>query len=83
MEPWSEEETVSFVKTALTGAACGPDLFMQKALQRLHELSEGLPRRVQQLAQLCVIAAAAQDLEEIDEETLDAVHQELSTQPAA
>ena len=83
MEPWTEDEIADFVKAALATAACNLDVFTPEALQRLCDLSDGVPRRVQQLAQLAIFAAAAQDLEEIDEDTLDAVQRELSARPTA
>ena len=77
VEPWSVEETAEFLRNSLKAAACDPDIFSNGAERRLHELTEGVPRRVQQLAQLSLVAAAAEDLESIDVETLDAVHDEL------
>lgn len=79
LEPWGEEEVDEFVRTALTSAGCSPDLFNAASIERLAELAQGVPRKVQQLAQLALVAAAAQDLEVIDEDTLDAVQGELST----
>ena len=79
LEPWSDEEVSEFVRNSLTSAACSSDLFTPEALELLSEATEGVPRRVQQLAQLSLVAAAAQDLDEIDEETLAAVRRELST----
>jgi len=78
LEPWTADEVENFVRASLAASACGPDLFTPQAVARLFELSEGMPRRVQQLAQLALVAAAAQDLAEIGEDTVDAVSQELS-----
>ena len=78
LEPWTQEEVIDFVRSTLTAAACSPDLFTREALSRLFELTDGIPRRVQQLAQLALIAADGQDLEQIDELTLNAVQQELT-----
>ena len=80
LEPWSGEEVEQFVRNALTATACSPDLFTKASIERLFTLTEGIPRRVQQLAQMSLIAAAAQDLPEIDEETLNTVQQELVAQ---
>lgn len=80
LEPWSAAETSQFIRTSLTRSACSPDLFTETGLEKMWELTSGIPRRVQQLAQLSLIAAAAQDLSEIDESTLEAVQRELSTQ---
>ncbi len=79
IEPWGSDEVASFIQASLTSAACSSDLFTEGALQKLADVSGGIPRRVQQLAQLALVAAAAQDLQEIDEQTLDAVQRELST----
>lgn len=83
LEAWSAEETAEFVRTTLTAAACSPELFSSEALHQLHELSQGIPRRIQQLAQLALIAADGQDLEQIDEQTLNAVQLELTARPDA
>ena len=80
LEPWTEEETTQFLRQSLTAAACSADLFTESSQQRLFALTGGVPRRVQQLAQLSLVAAAAQDFDTIDDETLDAVYEELSGQ---
>ena len=80
VEPWTVEETIDFLRTGLSAAACDPDLFSDGADRRLHELTEGVPRRVQQLAQLSLVAASAEDLEFVDVETLEAVCQEFVDQ---
>lgn len=77
VEPWSSDETTEFLKSSLTSAACEPGLFEEDTNGRLHELSGGVPRRIQQLAQLALVAAAGEDLESIDVATLEAVYEEL------
>ena len=79
LEPWDAEEVEAFIHSALAAAACSPDLFKPETIAQLNESTGGIPRQVQQLAQLALVAAAAQDLPAIDEETLDAVQNELST----
>lgn len=78
LDPWNGEEVEQFVRSSLTSAACSPGLFTDDSIRRMTELTEGIPRRLQQLAQLSLVAAAAQDLQEIDESTLEAVHRELT-----
>ena len=77
IEPWSFDETRSFLRTALSASACDSNILPEDTVQRLHELTEGVPRAVQQLAQLALVAAAAEDLEFIDSSLLDSVHTEL------
>ncbi len=83
LEPWDEEETRRFLRTALNTADIDSSIFTAGAAEQLFELTGGVPRRVTQLAQLSLVAAKAQDLTEIDEETLEAVQLELSVQPNA
>ncbi len=77
LEPWSLEETEGFVRSSLSRAGFDSSLFDDTAIARLHDLSGGLPRRVQQLAELAWIAGVGQDLDRIDEDTVDSVDREL------
>jgi len=52
--------------------------FAENGARRLFELSGGAPRRVNQLAQLALLAGAGQKLTQIDASTIDAVEEELS-----
>lgn len=77
LAPLSPEETAQFVTTALTTAGRAQPVFREDALRRLHELSGGWPRNIEQLAELALVAGASQHLPQIDADTLDAVQQEL------
>jgi general secretion pathway protein A len=76
--PWSETETRDYVETRLAQAGRVQEAFNSAATRRLFELSGGAPRRVNQLAQLALLAGAAQQLIQIDADTIDAVQEELS-----
>ncbi len=73
LEPWDSEETLRFLRTALNKADIDSSLFTAGAAERLFDLTGGVPRRVTQLAQLSLVASMAQDLSEIDYDTLVAV----------
>lgn len=77
LEPWDAEDTTQFVVETLQRCGRSEPLFTDQALRRLHDLAAGTPRRVCQLADLCLLAGAAQGLESIDEATVDTVSQEL------
>ena len=74
---WSEEETRNYVQATLARAGRGQPAFATGAVSRLFELSAGVPRRVNQLARLALVAGAGQNLEQVDERTVEAVHEEL------
>lgn len=83
LAPWTELDTAQYVQRALAEAGANVGIFEAAALTRLHELSGGIPRRVNQLADLALLAGAGQQLEHIDAATVEAVYAELSTGPAA
>ncbi len=52
-------------------------IFTEEAISALHELSGGVPRKVEQIAQLALLAGAGQQMAEIDAATLVDAYQEL------
>jgi len=77
LAPWEPGDTENFLKTALAQAGRKTPLFAQPAVARLHELGQGMPRRISQLADLALLAGAGQDLEQIDADTIESVYHEL------
>jgi len=76
--PWDAAETERYVERALAQAGRTAPVFAAGAIARLTELAEGVPRHVNQLADLALLAAAAQKLELIDAHTVEAVFDELA-----
>ncbi len=81
LTPLLPEETRDYLKHRLS--ACGRDdlPFTNAAVGRLQELSGGVPRMLNQLAELCLIAAASHQLPYVDTQTVDGVATELGQQP--
>jgi type II secretory pathway predicted ATPase ExeA len=85
VEPWSIEETLAFLQHAIgelqaLDSADGETLhttFTPAAVEKIHALSGGIPRRASQLAQWALVAGASLALSEIDEETVVAAGEEL------
>ncbi len=78
LNPWNEVETSEYLATSLTRAGRIQPAFDASATRRLFELSGGAPRKVNQLAQLALVAGAGQKLVQVDEATVEAVQEELS-----
>lgn len=78
LSPWDAEETSGFVSQTLQKAGRKQPAFGAEALERLYQLSRGIPRRVTQLADLALLAGAGTGKPSIDAETVDAAWQELS-----
>jgi general secretion pathway protein A len=75
---WSLADTQRYIEQALAKAGRLLPAFEQSAYERLHQLSHGMPRRVQQLAELSLVAGAGSKLSLIDAQTVDTVFQELA-----
>jgi general secretion pathway protein A len=82
LDGWEADETAAYVKQALAAAGRSSPVFTEAALQRLHEQTGGIPRRVKQLADLAMLAGAGQSMVQIEPELIDSVIQELGIAPA-
>jgi len=78
VEPWDQSETEQYVHSSLARAGSTSAVFADEALARLQQLTHGVPRRVNQLADLALIAGAGADLRQIDAEVVQSVYEELS-----
>jgi type II secretory pathway predicted ATPase ExeA len=78
LSPWTEGETCAYLDTTVAKAGRTQPAFDNEAVRRLFQLSGGAPRRVNQLAQLALVAGAAQRLTQVDAATIEAVEEELS-----
>jgi len=77
VEPWQPADTREFVDTQLSQAGRQEPVFTNSAVERLHEAAGGIPRRVSQLADLSLLAAAGQNLDRIDADVVESVQEEL------
>ena len=77
VEPWQRADTEQYVSTLLTQAGRRTPVFADPAVDRLHELAHGIPRRVSQLADLALLAGAGQNLDRIDAGVVEEAYQEL------
>lgn len=75
--PWTIEDTEDYLHAALVQAGAQRPVFEPGAVHRLHELSGGNPRRVNQLAEMAILAGAAGELAQIDSSTVETVDDEL------
>jgi general secretion pathway protein A len=79
-----EEETASYIQHRLRIAgAKQDDLFTPDAIQRIHVLSSGIPRRINRICDLSLMVGFAEDLSSVTEETVDQVHNDLAAPQVA
>ncbi len=77
LDPWEQSDTEAFLSSSLAQAGRQASVFADPAIARLHELSRGIPRRVSQLADLAMVAAAGEELQQVDAEVVESAFHEL------
>jgi type II secretory pathway predicted ATPase ExeA len=75
LESLTRSQAEALLTTKLKSAGREEPVFTARAVTRLHSLSAGVPRRLEQLATLCLMAAAASELEVVPPELVDSVEQ--------
>lgn len=75
---FTRDQTASYVahRLQIVGGS-SQNVFTPKALESLHMLAAGIPRRINRLADLAMMVGYAEDLPIIDGPQIEAVHQEI------
>ena len=84
LKPFTAEETAQYLEHRLTAAGSTRSIFIEESLPVVHQLSGGIPRRINRLCDLALVVGFAARLSTIDAAQLRAVSEELVTiAPAA
>ncbi len=83
IKPFSVEETAHYIEQRLQAAGATRTIFSQDALQRTHQLSQGIPRKINRLCDLALIVGRASQQHTIDAPQIQSVQDELVTVSAA
>jgi general secretion pathway protein A len=78
LEPWSEADAVGYVQHALVEAGADRPIFEEEALAALYAMTDGLPRRVNRLADHALLGAAAEGHDMVDAAMVEAAHDAVS-----
>ena len=79
LRPFSRSETAAYVDHRLRTSGTGEAIFSPDALDALHDLSGGVPRRINRLCDLALLIGYAEELDTITSEHLHSVQRELVT----
>jgi len=77
LEPWEEDHLATYLDDEMQQVGGSPQTFDADAVAELYRLSGGVPRRVNQLAELCLVAAAGTHSATIDAGIVSSVFEEL------
>lgn len=83
LRAFSIEETMGYVSHRLTIAGGSGDIFQDPAIERLHALAGGVPRRINRLADLALVVGFADEVPSIDAGRVEAVSRQLLLPNAA
>jgi general secretion pathway protein A len=81
--PWSIDDTIGYVQTALVEAGRLEPVFDDHSLQTLHELSAGIPREVARLADYALLAGAVAKVEAVNAAIIEEAYDEVAWPSAA
>ncbi len=79
LKPFSLEETACYIQHRLQEAGGAAEIFSSEAVEAIHRLSGGLPRRINRLADLALVIGYAEEIEAIGSNEIEAVCGELVT----
>lgn len=73
----TSSETSDYIESRLSACEAGAPIFTPDAIRRLHEASQGNPRRLNRLCDMALLVGCADQLKRIDEAQIDSVSTEL------
>jgi len=77
LRPFTARETAEYVNHRLRTAGADRAIFEPEAIGTLHQLSHGVPRRINRLCDLALLIGYAEECRTIDASRLEAVSREL------
>ncbi len=77
LRPLTVEETMSYVQHRLATAGATQLIFTQSALEAIHRLADGIPRRINRLCDLALLIGYAEERSQIGAEQIESIAGEL------
>jgi type II secretory pathway predicted ATPase ExeA len=71
------EATSAYIRHRLTAAGAKRTIFDESALQAVHELTSGIPRRINRLCDLALLVGYGEELKTLAAAHIESIHQEL------
>lgn len=71
------DETGRYIEHRLTAAGAKQAIFEPSAVETIHQLTHGIPRRINRLCDLALLVGYGEELPRINGEQIESIHQEL------
>jgi type II secretory pathway predicted ATPase ExeA len=78
LEPLTAAQTADYIKQLTNWAGRTEAVFSDDAIARIYELSGGVPRQVNRICDLGLLAAATEESAQVTEQVVDSVYKELN-----
>jgi len=82
VEPLSLEHTGLYVSHATNWACRDEPAFSEDAIEKIQNLTNGVPRQINRVCDLALLAGATEELDRVTENVIDSVFRELSPEAA-
>ena len=82
IEALTEAQTAQYVTHLIQWAGRSEPVFTQDGLCKIHELTGGVPRQINRVCDLALLAAASEELTQVTGAVVGSVYQELSPETA-
>jgi general secretion pathway protein A len=79
LRPFTREESIAYVKHRMDSAGAQRTIFRDDALLAVHDLSQGVARRINRLCDLALLIGYAEEHAELGPAQIEAVAEELAT----
>jgi len=71
------EETAQYIQHRLTVAGAKRTIFESSAIETIHQLTHGIPRRISRLCDLALLVGYGEELRTLTGQHIESIHQEL------
>jgi general secretion pathway protein A len=75
---FSREETAGYIQHRLTAAGAKRTIFETPTLDVIHQLTHGVPRRINRLCDLALLVGYGEELRTLSASHMESIHEELS-----
>lgn len=79
LRPLALEETLGYIQHRLSAAGAAGAIFTQPAMERVFQHTQGSPRRINRICELALLVGFAQEMSQIEPETIEDVAGELAS----